>query len=83
MAVTKRRWAGLIPITPDLLPNAWNTLTVRESLMNEGVDQGREDKGGDLIRREDTENTFEVSILDFSLDEFVGQHGARRKNKRK
>lgn len=28
--------------------------------MNEGVDQGREDKGEDLIRREDIENTFDM-----------------------
>lgn len=51
--------------------------------MNEGVDQGREDKEGDLIRREDVENTFKVSILDSSLDEFVGQHRTLRKNRRK
>lgn len=79
----KGRWAGLIPIILDVLPNAWNTLACRESLVNEGVDQSREDKEGDLIRREDIENTFKVSILDSSLDEFVGQHRTLRKNRRK
>lgn len=51
--------------------------------MNEGVDKGREDKEGDLIRREDIENTFKVSILDSSLDDSVGQHRTLRKSRRK
>lgn len=47
--------------------------------MNEGVDQGREDKEGDLIRREDIENTFKVSILDSSLDDLLAniEHSGR------
>lgn len=31
---------------------AWIHLTVKETLINGGVDQAREDKGRDLIRRE-------------------------------